>query len=55
MGEMATAISAHLNHDMDKVVPTVIVMVTITCTLLGLAFFMMGYFRLLRGVVKVEL
>ena len=56
MGEMAIAISDHLNNDMEKVVPTVIVMVTLTTSLLGLALFIecWGYFSslLLLGALR---
>lgn len=46
MGEMAFAISSHLHHDMAKVLPTVIAMIAVTGTLLGLLFYLLGAWRI---------
>ncbi|KAE8894679.1 hypothetical protein PF005_g8369 [Phytophthora fragariae] len=45
MAEMAQKISDHLHGDLDKVVPTTVVMVAITSMVLGVVFFLMGLFR----------
>ncbi|KAF1779524.1 SLC26A/SulP transporter domain [Phytophthora cactorum] len=45
MAEMAEKISHHLHGDLEKVVPTTVVMVAITSMVLGLVFFLMGLFR----------
>ncbi|GMF11122.1 unnamed protein product [Phytophthora lilii] len=45
MAEMAEKISNHLHGDLEKVVPTTVVMVAITSMVLGLVFFLMGIFR----------
>ncbi|EEY56793.1 Sulfate Permease (SulP) Family [Phytophthora infestans T30-4] len=45
MAEMAEKISHHLHGDLEKVVPTTVVMVAITSMILGLVFFLMGLFR----------
>ncbi|OWZ08017.1 Sulfate Permease [Phytophthora megakarya] len=46
MAEMADKISHHLHGDLDKVVvPTTIMMVALTSMVLGLVFFLMGFFR----------
>ncbi|KAL3665595.1 hypothetical protein V7S43_009629 [Phytophthora oleae] len=45
MAEMAEKISNHLHGDLEKVVPTTVVMVAITSMVLGLVFFLMGLFR----------
>ncbi|CAI5720272.1 unnamed protein product [Peronospora destructor] len=45
MAEMAEKISTHLHGDLDKVVPTTVVMVAMTSMVLGLVFFVMGLFR----------
>ncbi|KAG1691603.1 hypothetical protein DVH05_026766 [Phytophthora capsici] len=45
MAEMAEKISKHLHGDLDKVVPTTVVMVAMTSMILGLVFFLMGLFR----------
>ncbi|KAL4172675.1 hypothetical protein KRP22_007838 [Phytophthora ramorum] len=39
------AISNHLHGDLEKVVPTTVMMVAITSMVLGLVFFLMGFFR----------
>ncbi|RLN15139.1 hypothetical protein BBJ28_00006534 [Nothophytophthora sp. Chile5] len=45
MASMAEKISDHLDGDLEKVVPTTVMMVVITSVLLGLVFFLMGLFR----------
>ncbi|CEG36581.1 cyclic nucleotide-binding protein [Plasmopara halstedii] len=45
MADMAERISDHLHGDLDKVVPTTVVMVAMTSIVLGLVFFIMGLFR----------
>ncbi|GMF57672.1 unnamed protein product [Phytophthora fragariaefolia] len=45
MAEMAQKISDHLHGDLEKVVPTTVVMVAGTSMVLGLVFFLMGLFR----------
>jgi SulP family sulfate permease len=45
MAEMAQKISDHLHGDLEKVLPTTVVMVAVTSMLLGLVFFLMGLFR----------
>ncbi|EGZ19673.1 hypothetical protein PHYSODRAFT_495964 [Phytophthora sojae] len=45
MAEMAQKISDHLHGDLDKVVPTTVMMVAITSMVLGVVFFLMGLFR----------
>ncbi|RLN51095.1 hypothetical protein BBJ29_007019 [Phytophthora kernoviae] len=42
---MADKISHHLHGDLDKVVPTTVMMVAITSVILGLVFYLMGLFR----------
>ncbi|KAL4157109.1 hypothetical protein PRNP1_006134 [Phytophthora ramorum] len=45
MAEMAEKISNHLHGDLEKVVPTTVMMVAITSMVLGLVFLLMGFFR----------
>ncbi|KAI9906666.1 hypothetical protein PsorP6_003062 [Peronosclerospora sorghi] len=45
LSDMAEKISSRLEGQLDVVVPTTIVMVALTSTLLGLVFFTMGWFR----------
>jgi MFS superfamily sulfate permease-like transporter len=46
MGSMAAQISDDLDGDLDKVVPTTIVMVALTSVFLGALFLIMGAFRI---------
>ncbi|TDH71318.1 hypothetical protein CCR75_005741 [Bremia lactucae] len=45
MAEMAEKISTHLHGNLEKVVPTTVVMVALTSIILGLVLFLMGLFR----------
>jgi MFS superfamily sulfate permease-like transporter len=45
MGQMAASIADSLDQDMEKTVPTVIIMVSLTSSLLGLVFMSMGMLR----------
>jgi MFS superfamily sulfate permease-like transporter len=45
MSTMAKTISEHLHHDMDRVVPTTVVMVALVSSILGVVFLTMGMLR----------
>lgn len=45
MSSMADKITDHLHGDLEKVLPTTIVMVSLTSLILGAVFFVMGSFR----------
>lgn len=46
MSSMATKISDHLDGDLRTVLPTTIMMVSLTSIILGVVFFSMGFFRI---------